>query len=113
MSEILKLKNDRFRAHRGGTSFLLNIVCAGCKNIVLVYQKDGRGGLHRLYLNRILYPPSLEQLQHDQTVRGSQDMSNLTCTSCNAVIGLPMEHSDGRLAFRLRPGFFIKRQRSV
>ena len=35
-------------------------------------------------------------------------MPNLICQRCETVIGTPMLHVDGRLAFRLRPGFFSK-----
>ncbi len=33
----------------------------------------------------------------------------LHCPQCAAILGTPMRHSDGRLAFRLVPGSFSKR----
>ena len=104
------LKNDRYRKARGGKAFVVSISCSNCQAEILVYQKDGDGQLKRCYLNRILSPKSLEKLQHDTSIRRPRDLDDLCCPTCGVVIGSPIEHHDGRLAFRLRQGFFQKRR---
>jgi ribosomal protein S27E len=39
MKTEYKLKHDGFRKVRGGSAKVLDIICAKCKNKVLVYQK--------------------------------------------------------------------------
>ncbi len=104
------LKNDRYRKARGGKAFVVSVICIKCQNEVLVYQKDGDGQLKRCYLNRILLPRQLERLQHDATVQHPGDLTDLCCPACDVVLGSPIRHHDGRLAFRLRQGFFQKRR---
>lgn len=106
----VKMKRDRFRAARGGKAVMLDIHCSNCDTKVLWYQKDGTGNLLRCYLNRIFAPEELEKLQRDQSVKEPKDMPNLTCPSCLTVLGTPMQYSDGRLAFRLRPGQIYKKR---
>ncbi|MFZ1654965.1 MAG: hypothetical protein WBO92_05275 [Candidatus Moraniibacteriota bacterium] len=36
-------------------------------------------------------------------------MPNLECGSCLALIGTPMRHEDGRLAFRLIKGKYMRK----
>jgi hypothetical protein len=66
--------------------------------------------LKRCYLNRIFAPESLKNLQYDTNITEPADMPNLIC-ECGEVVGYPMKHSDGRLAFRLERGKY-KRKRS-
>ena len=101
------LKNDKYRKARGGQARLLDIFCSKCDFRVLIYQKDGKGFLHRTYLNRIFWPEKYESLQYDRNVK-VKNMPNLKCQSCDEVIGTPMIHRDGRLAVRLRYGYFYK-----
>ena len=103
-----KLKNDKYRKARGGEAHLLDIYCVQCNRHLMKYQKDGKGQLMRCYLNRIFHPPALERLQY--TVAYLKQMSNLVCHSCFTVIGTPMVYDDGRLAFRLRKGFYSKKR---
>lgn len=91
-------KTDKYRRERGGNSRFLEILCAECGTRVLIYQKDGNGGLFRCYLNRIFFPEQYASLQ--ETARDTKDMPNLAC-ECGAIIGVPMRHTDDRLAFRL------------
>ena len=105
----IHLKNDRYRRARGGKAVFLTLFCAGCQSPLLLYQKDGSGTLQRCYLNRIFAPANLESLQHDLDIRNPQDMEPLKCRVCKAVVGLPMCHTDGRLAFRLNRGAFIRK----
>jgi len=105
----LQLKNDHYRNARGGRAAFLTLFCSKCKVPLLLYQKDGGGGLQRCYLNRIFAPLHLEVLQRKDGVSQPADLDALKCEHCNAVIGCPMRHHDGRLAFRLHRGTFIKK----
>jgi hypothetical protein len=55
MKKII-FKNDIYRRRRGGDSKLLGIYCQRCGSFICFYQKDGHGGLFRLYLDRIFEP---------------------------------------------------------
>ena len=84
---------------------MINVSCMKCGKELFVYQKDGPGWLKRCYLNRILGPEKYEKLQHDKTIKEPMDLKNLKC-DCGIVIGSPMKHKDGRLAFHLIRGKF-------
>jgi hypothetical protein len=103
------MKKDKFRRIRGGSARILNIHCATCSAWVMKYQKDGPGALMRAYLNRIFAPAELEKLQRDPTIKQPADMPNLVCSGCKTLIGTPMRHHDGRLAFRLIKGKYTKK----
>lgn len=102
----MKLKNDKFRKMRGGKAKVLNISCVKCGTLILKYQKDGDGSLHRTYLNRIIAPDKFVGL--DSVFLFQKEMTNLVCENCNNLIGTPMKHCDGRLAFRLVKGNYAK-----
>ncbi len=102
------MKKDKYLRARGGKFRTLDISCAKCGTWLLKYQKDGEGHLLRCYLNRIISPTELAVLQDTPTVREPRDMSNLVCQVCKTVVGTPMWHMDGRLAFRLSKGTFSK-----
>lgn len=108
LTPLPKLKNDRHRRVRGGDAVFLLLSCTKCATPVLLYQKDGSGALRRCYLNRIFAPPELERLQRDPSVRGHHDLKPLSCAGCNAIVGHPMHHHDGRIAFRLIDGAIAK-----
>lgn len=99
----VKLKRDVYFREREKVAKLLNILCAKCGAKVLLYQKDGRGRLHRCYLNRIYDPPRYSKLQ-GLHIASKKELPNLVCRNCNEVIGYPMEHWEGRLAYRLAQG---------
>jgi hypothetical protein len=103
------LRNDRYRNARGGIAFVYELRCAACSRPILIYQKDGRGGLHRCYLNRILAPAQLANLQVMARFTEPANLADLACSHCGLVIGTLMRHSDGRLAFRLRQGTFQRK----
>lgn len=103
-----RLKRDNFRRKRGGQAQLLRISCARCNAEILVYQKDGIGHLHRVYLDRIVLPVDLCSLHRASHVRRANDLKPLACRECGNVIGVPMEHEPGRLAYRLLAGTFHK-----
>lgn len=106
----MAIKRDRYLRVRGGKARIIDIFCAACNTLVLTYQKDGPGQLLRCYLNRIFAPPELERLQHNPAITEPAHMSNLACPNCKALIGTPMRHFDGRLAFRLRKGAYYSKK---
>lgn len=93
---------------RGGTARMIDISCAKCGSLVLNYQKDGIGYLHRCYINRITAPEKYAKLQGFD-ITETKDLPNLIC-DCGEVIGHPMRHADGRLAFRLERGKFKRKK---
>ena len=107
---MFTLRNDKYRKARGGKAFVVELGCSGCGAYLLTYQKDGDGQLKRCYLNRILAPDTLASLSHNPEIKESGDLPHLNCSKCGTVIAAPIRHHDGRLAFRLRQGFFTKRR---
>jgi hypothetical protein len=104
-----KMKNDKYRKARGGKAFMIRLFClCGCE--MLHYQKDGDGKLKRCYLNRIFAPADLEWLQYDKANLDPKNIRPLICPACKKVIGMPIVHHDGRVAFRLRQGMFNKKR---
>ena len=98
----VKIKKDSFFRSREKVAEMWDIKCLNCNAKVLLYQKDGRGRLHRCYLNRIFDPDSYSSLQ--DTVQSKKEMPLLKCQSCNETIGYPTLHWEGRLAFLLVHG---------
>ena len=107
---MYKLKNDKYRRARGGKAFVISLFCTACESRILDYQKDGDGTLKRCYLNRLLAPANLETLQHDESTKHIKDIPSLLCPGCGEVIGVAIIHHDGRYAFKLRQGHFIKKR---
>ncbi len=103
----MKLKKDSFSNARGGNSKLIEIYCSKCGMMAFLYQKDGIGSLHRCYLNRIFEPEGATGACN--LASGSSQNGNLLCKGCGALVGTLMQHSDGRLAFRLVPGAWRKK----
>ncbi len=101
----MKIKKDKYLGARGGTAKIINVVCVKCGEKLFSYQKGGPGWLKRCYLNRILRDTKQEQIKID--VVDLDKMENLVC-GCGEVIGMPMKHKDGRLAFRLIRGKFLR-----
>jgi len=102
-----KRKRDKYLGERGGSAKFITILCAKCSNYLLLYQKDGIGILKRCYLNRILEPKEMEELQ--RIIKDKKNLKNLICNKCKNIIGIPMTYKDGRLAFRLIPGSFLRK----
>lgn len=103
-----KIKKDKYLVKRGGTAHIIQVICAKCEAVLLLYQKDGPGWLKRCYLNRILEPKKFSQLQYDGKLNEPKDLPNLIC-ECDNLIGVPMKHKDNRLAFRLERGSFKRK----
>ena len=64
--DSVEIKKDLFFRDREKVAEIWDIRCVKCNKKVLLYQKDGRGKLHRCYLNRILDPPFYAKLQREQ-----------------------------------------------
>jgi len=102
----MRLKNDRYKKVRGGTSRLLAIMCPQCGEFVLEYQKDGSGALKRLYIDRVRKNPSLEKYKNCTV----EQMPDITCKCCKSIIGRPFVYKkENRVAFRPISGGFIKK----
>lgn len=102
----MKLKKDKYWTARGSSSKLLVISCAKCGTEVFVYQKDGIGGLHRCYANRIHSPAQL--VEKLLAMQESVSYKPILCSNCLTVIAAPHIHTDGRLAFNLIIGTYTK-----
>lgn len=95
----MKIKRDKYFRERGSSAKIINISCAKCGNLIFIYQKDGPGWLKRCYLNRIIWP------ENYTNVTNISQLKNLAC-KCNSVLGSPIIHKDGRIAFHLIRGNF-------
>ncbi|MDP4038729.1 MAG: hypothetical protein Q8P54_02055 [bacterium] len=101
------LRKDRYVNAHGGNSHFLDLYCSRCGQHLVLYQKDGRGSLIRLYLDRIFEPKELSVLQLKNASK--KNMPNLKCQKCGLLIGTPMVYQlEKRLAFRLIRGSFVK-----
>lgn len=105
MAKKLTLKRDKYKSTRNGYSRLLNLHCRKCNTIFAVYQKDGPGNLHRLYIDRIMAPEKLVGLQK----KNIKDISPLKCNKCGLIIGRPYIYKrEKRKAFRLFQNVLVK-----
>lgn len=103
------LKKDKYVSTRGGNSHFLDLFCSKCNQHFALYQKDGRGRLLRMYLDRIFEPQELSLLQ--SRISGKAEMPNLKCPKCGTLIGTPTIYdAERRLAFRLIHGSFVKKK---
>ncbi|MBX3064745.1 MAG: hypothetical protein U0528_15130 [Anaerolineae bacterium] len=101
------LKRDQYRTTRGGYARFLNLYCSKCGNHLLLYQKDGPGTLFRLYLDRIVAPSALSELQK---IADLKKVPPLVCSSCQAVIGTAyVWEEENRPAFLLDQAAFSKK----
>jgi len=98
---------DKYFRERGGSAKIINVSCAKCKNKLFIYQKDGPGWLKRCYVNRILWPENYIILAKNKNLE-PKELPLLKCSSCQEIIGSPMRHKDGRIAFSLIRGKFIR-----
>ncbi len=107
-----KIKKDRYVNVRDGNSHFLNLYCGRCGQYLALYQKDGRGSLIRLYLDRIFDPKELSELYSKSIEK--KNIPNLKCLKCDLLIGIPMLYKpEQRFAFRLIRGSFVKKNKNV
>lgn len=96
---MIKLKNDRFRKTRGGASKLLTLVCGNCRTKLFDYQKDGKGTIIRLYLDRIV-------LNHQNI---AMEGGNIACPDCQKILGnVSIYKKESREALFLERGAVVK-----
>lgn len=101
---LYNFKKDRYSKARGGYSRFLNLYCTKCNSFLLLYQKDGRGILKRLYMDRIFTPAELTDLQKIDY------KENLICMHCRNIIGFPIIYEkENRKSFHLKQGTFMKK----
>ncbi len=94
----LKLKRDKYKSARGGYSRLLELRCRKCNSLIATYQKDGPGNLRRLYMDRIMSPKKLVNLQKESI----KNIKHLKCNKCSFVVGIPYIYKkEKRNAFRI------------
>lgn len=105
--DTVEIKKDKFFRDRGKVAEIWDIKCVKCDEKILLYQKDGRGKLHRCYINRIFEPYFYAKLQ-EQNGLTKKNMPALKCPNCDTLIGTPMLHWEGRLAFFLIQGKWYK-----
>lgn len=98
-------KKDKYKSARGGYSRLLTLHCQKCGYLFAEYQKDGPGNLRRLYLDRIVFPENLVNLQK----KNIKDLKPLKCPKCGFVIGIPyIYEKENRKAFRVFQDAIVK-----
>jgi ribosomal protein S27E len=101
---VYRLKHDMYRKRRGNAK-LIDIYCANCGELALIYQNDApKGMLRRCYIDRIFWPPKYEELQHARRALDISAMPNLVCLKCGTLIGTPMLYAkpgEQRLAYRM------------
>ena len=83
-----RIIRDKYYRARGGGAKILDIYCRKCDALQFHYQKDGKGQLHRLYLDRIRNPSAQGEV--------------LKCHSCTAQLGIYIIfRRENRPAYRL------------
>ena len=91
-----KFKNDKYK-HVRGASRLLRISCRQCDSVICHYQKDGHGGLFRLYLDRI------------SNANTALEDKGLNCPNGHLVAVKIIYEKEDRPAFRLLPSAIMKK----
>jgi hypothetical protein len=100
------LKRDKYKSARGGYSRLLDLHCRKCDTVFAQYQKDGPGNLRRLYMDRIIAPNDLIDLERKDV----KDISPLKCPKCGIIVGMPYIYKkENRKSFRVFKEALIKR----
>jgi hypothetical protein len=95
---VFEFKKDKYKNARGTHSRLLNLHCRVCGKIFATYQKDGPGNLRRLYMDRILHPKKLTNLEK----KSLKNINVLKCSKCDEVIGTPYIYKkENRKAFKV------------
>ncbi|MBS3081690.1 hypothetical protein J4416_01975 [Candidatus Pacearchaeota archaeon] len=102
----MNFKLDKYQKARGGYSRILILSCRVCGNKVAEYQKDGAGNLRRLYLDRIVSPNKLVNLEK----KSLMSIDQLRCSKCKEDLGTPYIYKkENRKAFKLYQDSLIKK----
>lgn len=92
----MKIKRDKYLKQRGGTYKIYEIYC-NCGQFLCNYQKDGKGVLYRLYLDRIS-DSTIESLK-------TKNKKSYWCRKCGSIFGTEMIfEKEKRKAIRRRFG---------
>src|SRR5438067_331642 len=81
--------HDKYKKARGGYSRLLQISCLKCGEEICQYQKDGKGHLLRMYVDRISDP------------KVSLSKKDLSCNNGHFLGVRTVYEKENRPAFRL------------
>ena len=93
---MYRIKSDKYKSARGGSSRILDITCEHCSSHIAYYQKDGPGILKRMYLDRIIDIDSTS--------------AKLSCNSCRRILGIKYTYEkEERPAYRIFVGSIIKK----
>lgn len=110
MKNVFKIKRDKYKSARGGSSKIFDIYCRKCNTYALSYQKDGVGSLIRLYLDRIIKP--LNQIGFEYY--DIKSIGALKCGSCASILGIPYTYTkEKRSAYRLIQNNITKKKRGI
>lgn len=71
----------------------MQVSCGRCKEAVILYQKKGKGGLLRLYLERVV-ESEMPLTEHD-----------LVCPYCQTVMGHRIE-AKNKICYKMRRGLY-------
>lgn len=90
-------------------SRFLNLFCGRCGEHLVLYRKEGSGGLLRLYLDRISGPETA--IARWKQAARKPELPPLICSKCENLVGVPMGRESGnRPAFRLIKGSFRRKK---
>jgi hypothetical protein len=93
-------KNDAYLVKRGGPPNMLQLFCTHCDSYVITYQKDDIGELKRCYLDRILHPAALKDL--DKKGFDVNSAEDLICQVCAHKIAQPIIYApEDRPAYKI------------
>ena len=88
---------------------LFKLFCAICNAYILIYRKEGSGGLLRIYLDKILEP---KQNSDMKVIIDKDTFPSLLCPKCSHLIGIPILHgTKKRPAFRLIKSAFRRKEK--
>lgn len=105
-----KFKKDIYKNNRWWYSRLINLHCRVCDNLFAIYQKDWPWNLRRLYMDRILYPENLVDLDK----KNLKDIEVLSCTNCKEDIATPYIYTkENRKAFKVYQDMIVKKIRKL
>lgn len=91
----MKYKNPYYKKIK--RSYILVVSCSKCKEEVLRYQKVGKGGLLKIYIDRIV----------DSELEISEDRKIISYISCKNRIGVKVKlKKDGKQAYKMIQGSF-------
>ncbi len=105
-----KFKKDIYTNNRWWYSRITNLYCRVCSYNFAVYQKDWPWNLRRLYMDRILYPENLTNLDKENI----NEVKTLCCPNCKEDLWTPYIYKkEDRKAFKVYQDMIIKKVRKL